>query len=319
MPPVLPFPAAIRIAFPQLELVVFNGSSASLQDTISLFQRARVVLGPHGAGLSHILFSAPGTTGELGGGGTRPPARCCAPSAEVQHCYAAAAAGVAHLATLAHSPLPLRLPVIEFHFLADPPLMFWHAAAALGQPYWLLPVPQAYWMQEEMQVRRAARQQLDLAAVGFSSSATSLCHTKSCMRVVLEGCLGRAAYSRYFCCCLCLRCLLHCALNCTAVLLLCLQVPAGEVVDILTAVLRDPTVSASCLPGTYASVEDGTVRCTACSAGSYAFNPSATACKPCPAGRVAPHLGSTACRTCQPGTYSSADGKACVACPAGGA
>ena len=45
---------------------MFNGSSASLQDTISLFQRARVVLGPHGAGLSHIIFSAPGTTGERG-------------------------------------------------------------------------------------------------------------------------------------------------------------------------------------------------------------------------------------------------------------
>jgi hypothetical protein len=30
--------------------------------------------------------------------------------------------------------------------------MFWHTAAALGQPYWLLPVPHAYWMQEEMQV-----------------------------------------------------------------------------------------------------------------------------------------------------------------------
>lgn len=93
--------------------------------------------------------------------------------------------------------------------------------------------------------------------------------------------------------------------------------PAGEVVDILTAVLRDPAAPASCLPGTFASVEDGIVRCTACSAGSYAFNPSSAACKPCPAGRVAPYLGSTACRTCQPGTYSSADGKACVACPAG--
>lgn len=101
--------------------------------------------------------------------------------------------------------------------------------------------------------------------------------------------------------------------RCTALL----QVPTGEVVDNLTAVLRDPAAPASCLPGTFASVEDGTVRCTACSAGSYAFNPSSAACKPCPAGRVAPHLGSTACRTCQPGTYSSADGKACVACPAG--
>lgn len=95
------------------------------------------------------------------------------------------------------------------------------------------------------------------------------------------------------------------------------QVPAGEVVDILSAVLRDPAAPASCLPGTFASIEDGTVRCIACSAGTYAFNPGAAACKACPPGRMAAHLGSSACRTCQPGTYSSADGKACVACPAG--
>jgi hypothetical protein len=51
-------------------------------------------------------------------------------------------------------PLPAAPAVLEFLFLADPPLMFWHTAAALGQPYWLLPVPQGHWMQEEMQVRR---------------------------------------------------------------------------------------------------------------------------------------------------------------------
>lgn len=68
-PPLLA--AAIRAAFPQQQLVVYSGGLAAA-DTIALFQRARVVLGPHGAGLSHILFAAPGTTGEgvggLGGG-----------------------------------------------------------------------------------------------------------------------------------------------------------------------------------------------------------------------------------------------------------
>ena len=61
--------------------------------------------------------------------------------------------------TLLWPPAPVSPPlsptVIEFLFLADPPLMFWHAAGALGQSYWLLPVPQAYWMQEEMQVGRS--------------------------------------------------------------------------------------------------------------------------------------------------------------------
>ncbi len=83
---------------------MFKGGLAPTE-AISLFQHARVVLGPHGAGLAHALFSAPGTL------------------------------------------------LVEFLFLADPPMMFWHAAAALGQEYWLVPVPQAYWMQESMEVR----------------------------------------------------------------------------------------------------------------------------------------------------------------------
>lgn len=82
---------------------MFRGGLAP-EDAIALFQRAKVVLGPHGAGLSHALFSAPGTA------------------------------------------------LVEFHFLADPPLMFWHSAAALGQAYWLVPVPQAHWMQAQMEV-----------------------------------------------------------------------------------------------------------------------------------------------------------------------
>ena len=54
--------------------------------------------------------------------------------------------------------------VIEFIFLADPPLMFWNLAAAVGQQYWLLPVPQAYWMQKKMQVGH--RRNLHVVALG---------------------------------------------------------------------------------------------------------------------------------------------------------
>ena len=159
---------------------MFNGSSASLQDTISLFQRARVVLGPHGAGLSHILFSAPGTTGEGSTGAghccvpadaglccwqrgghcsSRPPARLTAgrQDARVAYSYVLLVSRAAACSSPSCPPHPSpSSAVIEFLFLADPPLMFWHAAGALGQPYWLLPVPQAYWMQEEMQVRPSA-------------------------------------------------------------------------------------------------------------------------------------------------------------------
>jgi len=94
---------AISSAFPSHPLVVFNGTVGP-EDAIKLFQRARVVIGPHGAGLSHILFAAPGTA------------------------------------------------VVEFIFMADPPLMFWHAASALKQEYWMLPIPQSYYMQPAMLV-----------------------------------------------------------------------------------------------------------------------------------------------------------------------
>jgi len=46
--------------FPNNELVVYRGGQ-SLDDVISLFERAKVIAGPHGAGLTHLLFAAPGT------------------------------------------------------------------------------------------------------------------------------------------------------------------------------------------------------------------------------------------------------------------
>jgi hypothetical protein len=45
---------------PHLQLYTFTGEE-SVQETIQLFRRAKVVAGMHGAGLSHIAFSAPGT------------------------------------------------------------------------------------------------------------------------------------------------------------------------------------------------------------------------------------------------------------------
>jgi hypothetical protein len=98
--------------------------------------------------------------------------------------------------------------VIEFIFLADPPLMFWHTAAALGQHYWLLPVPQAYWMQEAMKARHSA------AVTAACCSCCSLCLEKACTRACSTAALQ--------------LCLLH---HTTAThslsLLLCLRCTAG--------------------------------------------------------------------------------------------
>eukprot|EP00798_Chlamydomonas_sp_ICE-L_P012641 gene12641-15875_t len=69
-----------------------------------LFRRAKVVVGMHGAGLSHIIFSAPGTA------------------------------------------------VVEFLFMYDPPMMFWHASGALGLRYVMLPLSQSWWLDPTVHV-----------------------------------------------------------------------------------------------------------------------------------------------------------------------
>ena len=89
--------------FPASELRVFAGEE-SVADTISLFRRAKVVVGMHGAGLSHSIFSAPGTA------------------------------------------------VVEFLFMNDPPMMFWHASAALAQRYIMVPLAQSWWLDQSVHV-----------------------------------------------------------------------------------------------------------------------------------------------------------------------
>jgi capsular polysaccharide biosynthesis protein len=184
---------AIKQTFPLQPLVVFRGGMTPLE-AIDLFQRASVVVGPHGAGLSHLIFSAPGTS------------------------------------------------VVEFIFLADPPLMFWHAASALGQEYWALPVPQSYYMQPSM------------------------------------------------------------------------EVPIGEVIDILHTIKNPAPAASTCAPGMAGRIGGP---CLPCPPGSYAYTAGSLACKICPSGRVAGKEGSSACSTCKPGTYASLDASECRPCPSG--
>lgn len=94
---------AIEKEFPDDEVVVYT-SSSNAKEVIDLFKHAKLIVGPHGAGLSHILFAAPGT------------------------------------------------PVVEFLFMQDPPMMFWHTSASLDLDYWMVPVPQSDWMGSVMEV-----------------------------------------------------------------------------------------------------------------------------------------------------------------------
>lgn len=44
-----------------LEQIVVFQSQKDVKEIVSLFQKAKMVIGPHGAGFSHIIFTAPGT------------------------------------------------------------------------------------------------------------------------------------------------------------------------------------------------------------------------------------------------------------------
>ncbi len=95
--------AAMRAAYPGQEVVVFTGSEG-VEQTVQLFRRAKAVFGMHGAGLSHVVFSAPGTA------------------------------------------------VVEFLFLYDPPMMFWHASGAMGLDYYMVPLARSWWLEQTVHV-----------------------------------------------------------------------------------------------------------------------------------------------------------------------
>lgn len=52
--------AKMREFLPDENIVVYE-TNPDLRKVIDLFQRAKMVVGPHGAGFSHIIFTAPGT------------------------------------------------------------------------------------------------------------------------------------------------------------------------------------------------------------------------------------------------------------------
>lgn len=52
--------SAVARQYPNAEVHVYHGTEGAL-DTVHLFRRATIVMGMHGAGLSHLIFSDPGT------------------------------------------------------------------------------------------------------------------------------------------------------------------------------------------------------------------------------------------------------------------
>ena len=44
-----------------MDLIIFNGHFAGMQETIAAFRNARIVIGVHGGGLANTLWCGPGT------------------------------------------------------------------------------------------------------------------------------------------------------------------------------------------------------------------------------------------------------------------
>eukprot|EP00798_Chlamydomonas_sp_ICE-L_P008682 gene8682-34129_t len=121
----------VKSHFPSEEFVVFSGAGMSPANTVSLFKRAKVVVGVHGAGMSHVTFAAPGTA------------------------------------------------VVELLFMADPPLMFWHASGAIGLRYVMLPLPQSWWLDSHVDVPR--QDLLDVMSLALGLKDTTGCPSGSAM------------------------------------------------------------------------------------------------------------------------------------------
>lgn len=201
---------SIARAYPSSPLIIFNGTGMTPRQTIDLFQGAKVILGPHGAGLSHLLFAAPGTA------------------------------------------------VVEFLFMADPPLMFWHCASALNQEYWMLPVPQSYYMQQEMYVPES--EVMDIMAAIMKSPFDAA----SAGRKVCQG--GTAGT-------------------------LCTQCPPGSY-----SFMNTGSACKLCAAGRVASTP-GSTACNTCKPGTYS-NIDGTECIKCPKGTFSTLAGSSSIDQC---------------------
>ena len=222
---------AITENFDKLEVVVFEGTKSgdSLEDIMSLFSEAAVVMGPHGAGLSHMLFSQ-GKTEESDD----------------------------------------QTTIVEFQFMRDPPMMFWHLAETLDLDYWMVPVPASYWMMDEMLV--SVDEVMDIlhetvpqfASASAEESTTSHNVTKVSLGTEDESVIGISSGT----------------------------CPRGS----MRVSSENGTKCVLCPPGTYKFQYRDEERCRSCFHGRYSSGYGNVACRTCPIGTFA--SSSTSCTPC---------------------
>lgn len=227
---------AIDEHFDKLDVIVFEGSKNgdNLDDIIDLFSDAAVVMGPHGAGLSHTLFSSAKKSDD-----------------------------------------DQSTTVVEFQFMRDPPMMFWHLAETLGLDYWMVPVPASYWMMDEMEV--SVDEVLDILHETVPEFATETAIEDS------------SSYAKK---------------NIIAT--------DGNDQEFTVGITTKSSCPRGAMK---VSSDDTTMKCVLCPPGTYKFQRrDEESCKACFHGRYSSGFGNVACRTCPIGTYANSS-KECTPCP----
>ena len=158
--------AALQATFPEEKIVKFDGTKDA-RANIELFKRAKAVVGPHGAGLSHIIFSAPGTKVVEFIFMADPVSRMAKEyegEGKERESYDHNKNDKVILMSCFTDLFPPHLALLQ-------PLMFWHLANALQQEYWMLPIPYSFWLQEKMNVPMNDVKQILLIALGAGKEA----------------------------------------------------------------------------------------------------------------------------------------------------
>jgi hypothetical protein len=138
--------------------------------------------------------------------------------------------------------------VVELLFLTNPPLMFWHAAAAIGQRYVLVPLAQSWWLQRDVAVD--SQDVIDALYVALDAEPSADCEPGFFLWAATSECLACPAGT-------------YRAAGMTE----CLPCPAGRAAD-----AQGAGYCATCAAGTSSS--DG-FSCEACAPGTTTLFPGA--------------------------------------------
>ena len=162
--------------------------------------------------------------------------------------------------------------------------MFWSEAASLNMPYWMVPVPQAFWMQAEMDAPADEIRAVITRVLGRDSNAP--CAPGSAPSAAAQPALTSSASSAS-----------NPAIASSSSLSTSSSRRAGRSLSSSSSSQLTSAAYSSVLSRPSSKSKTLVPRaCGLCAPGTYSFN--GLACSPCFPGQVAKETGSTYCSTC---------------------